>query len=131
MAYFGVQNYVSHFKIKIWNKKGPLFCNRFGGRDEQLNLLTPFDIWRMHLDLKQLIQIACRASGARLAMLAWLEDWREQLLCSKTEVGRSIIVAHIPLHQCSRLLLAEETREESLRGQGDDLHCEDNNDLNL
>ena len=41
MAYFGVQNYVSHFKIKIWNKKGPLFCNRFGGCDEQLNLLTP------------------------------------------------------------------------------------------
>ena len=97
----------------------------------KLNLLTPFDIWRMHLDLKQLIQIACRALGARLAMLAWLKDWRQQLLCSKTEVGRSIIVARIPLHQCSRLLLAEETREESPSGQGDDLHCEDNNDLNL
>ena len=131
MAYFGVQNYVSLFKIKIWDKGEAPFCNQFWGCDEQLNLLTPFHIWRMHLDLKQLIQIACRASGARLAMLAWLKDWLEQLLCSKTEVGRSIIVARIPLHQCSRLLLAEETREESPSGQGDDLHCEDNNNLNL
>ena len=118
-------------KLRSGTKEGLLFCNRFWGCDEQLNLLTPFDIWRMHLDLKQLIQIACRASGARLAMLAWLKDWRQQLLCSKTEVRRSIIVARIPLHQCSRLLLAEETREESPSGQGDDLHCEDNNDLNL
>ena len=100
-------------KLRSGTKEGLLFCNQFWGCDEQLNLLTPFHIWRMHLDLKQLIQIACRASGARLAMLAWLKDWRQQLLCSKTEVGRSIIVARIPLHQCSRLLLAEETREES------------------
>ena len=63
-------------------------------------------------DLKpgQLIQIGCKGVGGR-RWFAKFYSWRgaaallrlaaEQLLCSKTEVGRSIIVARIPLHQCT------------------------------
>ena len=70
------------------------------------------DISRKHVDLEpgQLSQMGCKGVGG-VATLHCSSSWRgaaallrlaaEQLLCSKTEVGRSIIVARIPLHQCT------------------------------